>query len=77
MLRRVTGVGIAPDTLAELVARKQPLASLQQLMKPEFKISRSYYIPANATPVLPADIHYVYAGQYSEAEAKQNALGSG
>ncbi len=73
LLRRVTGVGIAPETLSELLARKQPLASLQQLMKSEFKISRSYYIPADATPVLPTDIHYVYAGQYSEAQAKQNA----
>ncbi len=73
LLRRVTGVGIAPETLAELLARKQPLLSLRQLMKPEFKISRSYYIPANATPVLPTDIHYVYAGRYSDAQAKQNA----
>src|SRR5512140_1823088 len=55
------------------MARTQLLASLQQLMKPEFKISHSYYIPADVTPVLPTDIHYVYAGQYSEAEAKQNA----
>jgi PAS domain S-box-containing protein len=73
LLRRVTGAGIAPDTLAELQARKQQLASLRQLLKPEFRISHSYYIPANETPVLPADIHYVYASQYSETEAKQNA----
>jgi PAS domain S-box-containing protein len=73
LLRRVTGVGIPPETLAELVARKQPLASLRQLMKPEFRISRSYYIPADATPVLPTDIHYVYAGHYSETQTKQNA----
>ena len=37
LLRRVTGVGIAPETMAELMARKQPFASLSQLMKPEFK----------------------------------------
>ncbi len=73
MLRRVTGAGISPDTLAELVSRKQPYTSLQQLMRQEFKIGRAYYIPANQTPVLPADIHYVYASQYSETEAKQNA----
>jgi PAS domain S-box-containing protein len=73
MLRRVTGAGIAPETLAELVSRKQPYSSLQLLMRPEFKISRSYYVPANQTPVLPADIHYVDASHYSEAEAKQNA----
>jgi PAS domain S-box-containing protein len=73
LLRRVTGVGIAPDTLAELIARKQPLSSLRQLTKPEFRISKTYYIPADATPVLPADIHYVYAGHYSDAQTKQNA----
>ncbi len=73
MLRRLTGVGIAPETLSELLARPQPLTSIQQLMKPQFKISRSYYIPADETPVLPADVHYVYAGHYSEAQAKQNA----
>jgi GAF domain-containing protein len=73
LLRRVSGVGIAPDMLAELMARKQPLASLQQLMRPEFKISHSYYIPADQTPVLPADMHYVYASQYSDAQTKQNA----
>lgn len=72
MLRRVTGVGIPPETLTELIARKQPLASLRQLMDPEFKVGRSFYIPADKTPVIPPDVHYVYAGQYSEAEAKKN-----
>ena len=73
MIRRVAGAGIEPETLAELQARKQPVATLRQLLKPQFKISRSYYIPADETPVLPPDIHYVYASQYSVAEAKQNA----
>jgi GAF domain-containing protein/nitrogen-specific signal transduction histidine kinase len=73
LLRRVAGAGIAPETLAELRARKQQLSSLQQLTKPEFRISRSYYIPASQTAVLLADIHYVYSTQYSDAEVKQNA----
>lgn len=73
LLRRVAGAGIEAQTLAELQARKQQLSSLQQLLRPEFKISHSYYVPADQTPVLPADIHYVYASQYSETEAKQNA----
>ncbi len=72
MLRRVSGVGLAPETLSELFGRKQPLNSLRQLMKQEFKVGRSYYIPADKTPVIPSDIHYVYAGQYSEAQARQN-----
>ena len=73
LLRRVAGAGIEPATLAELRARKQQLSSLRQLTKPEFRISHSYYIPANQTPVLPADIHYVYATQYTDTEVKQNA----
>jgi len=73
MLRRVTGAGIEPGALAELQARKQQISSLRQLTKPEFKISQSYFIPADQTPVMPADIHYVYASEYSEAQVKQNA----
>ncbi|MFH1183456.1 MAG: GAF domain-containing protein [Chloroflexota bacterium] len=73
LLRRVAGAGIQPETLAELQARKQQLTSIRQLTKPEFKISHSYYIPADQTPVLPADIHYVYADQYSETATQQNA----
>jgi PAS domain S-box-containing protein len=77
LLRRVTGVGIAAETLAELMSRKQPLASLQQLMKPEFRISRSYYIPADATPVLPADAPSGNASQNLETQVKPNAWASG
>ncbi|MFN3492643.1 MAG: GAF domain-containing protein, partial [Anaerolineales bacterium] len=58
-LRRVTGVGLPQETLNELLSRKQPLASLQQLMRPEFKTSRSYFIPADQTPVMPPDLHKV------------------
>lgn len=58
-LRRVTGIGFPHDVLAELLARKQPLVSVQQLLKPEFRISRSYFIPADQAPVVPADVHMV------------------
>ena len=73
MLHRVTGVGIAPETMSELLSRKHPLTSLRQLMRSEFKIGHSYYIPADKTPALPSDVHYVYADHYSKAEVKQNA----
>jgi hypothetical protein len=61
LLRRITAVGIAEDTLKELIARKQPLTALQHLMQPQFKIGHSYFIPADQTPILPADVHYVYS----------------
>lgn len=59
LLRRVTAVGVSQEMLTELLARKQPLASVQQLMRPEFKVSRSYFIPANRAPVIPPDLHLV------------------
>lgn len=59
MLRRVAGVGLPEQTINELFSRKQPFNSIQQLLKPEFRISRSYYIPADSTPLIPADVHYV------------------
>ena len=71
LLRRVTGVGISQETLNDLLARKQPYSSLQQLMKPEFKIGRAYFIPADKTPILPADVHYVYA-KYAAQDSASN-----
>jgi len=59
LLRRVVAEGIPQETLNELLTHKQPLASVQQLMKPEFKISRSYFIPADQTPVVPSDVHMI------------------
>ncbi len=59
LLRRITGVGFPPETMAELMARKQPLSSIQQMLKPQFKISRSYFIPVDEAPIIPADVHMV------------------
>ena len=58
-LQRVAGVGLPAETLQELLSRKQPLQSVQQLLRPEFKIGHSYFIPADQTPVIPADVHTV------------------
>lgn len=59
LLRRITGIGFSPETLAELMSRKQPLTSIHQMLKPQFKISRSYFIPVNEAPIIPADVHMV------------------
>ncbi len=59
LLRRVAAVGIPQETLNELFSRKQPLSSAKQIMKAEFKISRSYFIPANKFPDVPSDAHLV------------------
>jgi GAF domain-containing protein len=67
LLRRVTGIGFPPETLAELMARKQPLSSIQQMLKPQFKISRSYFIPVDDAPIIPADVHMVSVEQPSSS----------
>ena len=59
LLRRVTGLGFTAEALSELLSRKQPWESVQQLFKPEFLVSRSYFIPADKTPVVPADVHMI------------------
>ena len=59
LLQRVAGVGMPTETLQELLSRKQPLQSIQQLLRPEFKVGRAYFIPADQTPVIPADVHTV------------------
>jgi len=59
LLRRVAGVGFAPETLNELLARKQPFSSVQQMLKPQFRISRSYFIPVDEAPIIPSDVHLV------------------
>ncbi len=59
LLRRITGVGFSTETLTELMSRKQPLSSIQQMLKPQFRISRSYFIPVDEAPIIPTDVHMV------------------
>jgi PAS domain S-box-containing protein len=56
-LRRVSAIGVPQEMLNEVLSRKQPLGSIQQLMRPEFKISRSYFIPYEKTPLITPDLH--------------------
>ena len=76
LLRRVTGVGFSQDVLGELLSRKQPLESVQQLFKPEFLVSRSYFIPADKAPVMPADVHIVTL-DITHVNQNENAWDSG
>src|SRR6266498_656310 len=73
LLRRITGVGFPPETLAELMARKQPLTSIQQMLKPQFRISRSYFIPIDEAPIVPADVHMVTLELDEKAGKSSNA----
>jgi GAF domain-containing protein len=69
-LKRITGVGIPQETLIELLSRKQPLASIQQMMRPEFKVSHSYFIPADKAPVIPPELHSVTLDVSTSAPVK-------
>lgn len=79
LLRRITAVGIPQESMSETLTRKQPLEVVQQSMKPEFKISRSYFIPADQTPIPTSDLHVVtsdptLSGNYSEIWNIDDAL---
>ena len=73
LLRRVAGVGFSQETLAELLERKQPLQSVQQLLRPEFKIGRVHFIPADQAPVIPADVHSIVTTQSGGSNVNPNA----
>lgn len=73
LLRRVVGVGIPEDALDEALTHKQPLQAVQQLLKPEFKIGRTYFIPADQTPVIPSDLHFLTPVDTREGESTANA----
>ncbi len=72
LMRRLTAVGIPQEMLTELLSRKQPLASVQQLMRPEFKISRSYFIPEDQAPVIPSDLHMVTLDVSASVDVSSN-----
>src|SRR6185436_12453171 len=73
LLRRVVGVGFSQETLTELMARKQPFSSLQQLLKPQFRISRSYFIPVDQSPIIPSDVHTVTLEAVDKSQKSPNA----
>ena len=57
MLRRVSSVGIPSDALKELKAQKQPYESIRSLLKPQFRVRRAYFIPAEETPIISPELH--------------------
>ena len=73
MLRRVTGVGFSQDIMNDFLARKQPFASLQQMLKPEFRTSHSYFIPIDQSPIVPADVHMITLDGDDKQKNKANS----
>jgi PAS domain S-box-containing protein len=56
-LQRVSGAGINPDDMDELQSHHQAWESVNRILKNDFKIGHSYFIPYEQMPLLPADIH--------------------
>lgn len=56
-LRRVAGAGIPLDAMAEFRSHTQPWPVIQQMLSPEFRFSRSYFIPFEKRPLTPAELH--------------------
>lgn len=73
LLQPITAVGIPQETLNDLLARKQPLQNVGQFMKPEFKISRSYFIPNGQSPVIYSDEYIVNSDASSSITKTPNA----
>ena len=57
LLQRISGVGLSLANLAELRARSQPWSAVQELLSKEFMIGRSYFIPTEHRPIIPAELH--------------------
>jgi PAS domain S-box-containing protein len=57
MLHRLCSIGVAADAWADMQKRTQSWGAIQQLLAPMFKFGSVYYIPADKSPVLPAEIY--------------------
>ncbi len=73
LLRRVTGVGMSPETLEQLRSHQQPWKSVMQLLKPEYKFSEAYFIPFDQAPVIPTDVHVETIMPVVEGQTSPNA----
>ncbi len=58
-LIRKAGAGLPLEAMEELRSHPQPWSSIQQIARPEFRFSNSYYVPINQLPVIPPDLHMV------------------
>ncbi len=56
-LHRLANAGLSLTDMEELRAHPQSWGKLQDVLKPEFQIGRSYFIPVEQMPVMPPDVH--------------------
>lgn len=56
MQRRVCGVGMPIETLQLLKSHQQAWSSVAQLLRPEFRVGKGYFIPHDQRPVVSSDV---------------------
>ena len=66
-LHRMTNAGLSLADMDELRAHPQSWGNLQNVLKPEFRIGRSYFIPFEQMPVMPPDVHSLIVQPVDEA----------
>ncbi|MDW8227297.1 MAG: GAF domain-containing protein [Anaerolineales bacterium] len=69
MQKRVCGVGIPLETLQLLKSHQQAWSSVEQLLRPEFKVGQGYLIPHDQRPVVSSDVQIVPIWQREGGEA--------
>lgn len=69
-LLRVTGAGLPIDTQNILQAQAYPWSSIKPLLKPEYRVSNSYFIPDDKKPVQLAEIHTAIDSPLSDDSPK-------
>ncbi len=68
-LERVCGLGLKDSHWEELRAHSQPWGSLQSILRPEFRVSASYFIPCDKQPAVPEDVHALVVLPHAERQA--------
>jgi len=58
-LQRVSAAGISLGDMQELRAHPQAWNTVQQVLQPDYRIGRSYFIPYEKMPVMPAELHTI------------------
>ncbi len=71
MQRRVTGVGLPLETLQLLKSHQQAWSSVEQLLKPEFKVGQGYFIPYDQRPLVSSDVQIVTVTEGSSSDAPE------
>ncbi len=72
-LVRTANVGVPTEAIQELQKHRIPWQQIEELLRPEFRIHNSYFIPGDRSPIIPPDIHTVTLLPSEKTGANSNA----